>query len=145
MSHYEIKKIQNIIMVQLCFKTLWLVDEIHLLHLGLMKKLLNGYKTGTFGLRTKWSKLNEKEIDAYLLSSSKPFEIHRKMRGLNEIARWKATKFRTFLFYTSLPVLKKFLPPEYFQQHLLFYCAVVILRRIVRLCRQNGQIIVNSQ
>lgn len=101
-------------------------DELHLLHLGLIKRFLNGWRSGSLGLRTKWSKSNEKEIDDYILSSNKPFEIHRKMRGLNELARWKGTEFRTFLLYTSLPVLKKFLPPKYFQHYLLFYCAIVI-------------------
>lgn len=56
-------------------------DELHLLHLGLMKKFLNSWRTGLFGLRTKWSKNNEREIDTYLTSCSKPFEIHRRIRG----------------------------------------------------------------
>lgn len=102
-------------------------DELHLLHLGLMKKLLNAFRTGKFGSCTKWSKINEKEIDAYLTSCKKPFEIHRNIRGLDEMARWKGTEFRTFLLYTSLVVLKKFLPIKYYNHYLLFYCAVVIM------------------
>lgn len=101
-------------------------DELHLLHLGLMKKFMNGWRTGSFGLRTKWSKINEKEIDSYLLSCQKPIEIHRKIRGLIEMARWKGTEFRTFLLYLSIVVLKKFLPEKFYNHYLLFYCAVVI-------------------
>lgn len=101
-------------------------DELHLLHLGLMKKFLNGWRTGSFGLRTKWSKINEKEIDSYLLSCKKPFEIHRKIRGLNEMARWKGTEYRTFLLYTSVVVLRKFLPDKCYKHYLLFYIAIVI-------------------
>lgn len=104
-------------------------DELHLLHLGLMRKFLYGWRTGSFGMRTKWSYRNENEISAYLLSCNKhkPFEIHRQIRGLSELARWKGTELRTFMLYTSLTVLKKFLPPKYFKHYLLFYCSVVIL------------------
>lgn len=66
-------------------------DELHLLHLGLMRKFIYGWKTGSFGMRTKWSAANIQEI--YLLScnSHKPFEIHRKIRPFSELPRWKGT------------------------------------------------------
>lgn len=104
-------------------------DELHLLHLGLMTFFLNGWKTGAFGMRTKWSSLNEREISEYLVSCNefKPSEIHRQMRPLSEMPRWKATEYRTFLLYTSLTVLKKFLPDKHFKHYLLFFCSIVIL------------------
>lgn len=34
-------------------------DEFHLLHLGLMRKFLCGWKSGSLGLRTKWSNRTE--------------------------------------------------------------------------------------
>lgn len=104
-------------------------DELHLLHLGLMRKFLNGWKTGAFGMRTKWSAANMREISTYLLSCNthKPPEIHRRIRSLQELPRWKGTELRTFMLYTSLTVLKKFLPDKYFKHYLLFYCSVVIL------------------
>lgn len=102
-------------------------DEMHLLQIGNMKTFLYGWRSGDYGLRTKWSKNNELEIDEYLISCKKPFEIHRKMRGLAELAKWKATELCTFLLYTSIVVLKKFLPPKYYTHYLLFYSAVVIM------------------
>lgn len=104
-------------------------DELHHLHLVLMRKFLYGWKTGSFGRRTKWSAANMQEISIYLLScnSNKPYEIHRKIRSISELPRWKGTELRTFLLYTSLPVLKKFLPDKYFKHYLLFYCSIVIL------------------
>lgn len=80
-------------------------------------------------MRTKWSHRNELEISAYLLSCNihKPSEIHRQIRALSDISRWKGTEFRTFLLYPSLTVLKKFLPSKHFKHFLLFYCSVVIL------------------
>lgn len=108
-------------------------DELHLLHLGLMRKFLNGWR-GTrpkvlFGRRPKWSARDEREISSYLESCNdyKPTEIHRKIRPLSELARWKGTELRTFLLYTSVTVLKKFLPDKHYKHYLLFYCAVVIL------------------
>lgn len=107
-------------------------DELHLLHLGLMRKFLfewKGLKNKSFGIRTKWSARDVKEISAYLISCNnfEPTEIHRKIRALFELPRWKGTELRTFVLYTSLPVLKKFLPDKYFKHYLLFYCSVVIL------------------
>lgn len=104
-------------------------DELHLLHLGLMRKFLYGWKTGTFGLRTKWSAANMQEISTYLLSCNahKPAEIHRKIRAISELPRWKGTELRTFLLYTSIAVLRRFLPEKHYKHYLLFYCSVVIL------------------
>lgn len=103
-------------------------DEVHLLHLSLVKKFMYGWKTGSFGMRTKWSSANEKEISAYLVSCNiyRPSEIHRKISPLSEMPRWKAAEYRTFLYYTSLTVLKKFLPEQNYNHYLLFYCSIAI-------------------
>lgn len=104
-------------------------DELHLLHLGLMRKFLFAWKSGAFGMRTKWSVHNVKDISDYLVSCNdfKPSEIHRKIRPLVELPRWKGTELRTFMLYNSLTVLKSFLPDNHFKHYLLFYCSVVIL------------------
>lgn len=107
-------------------------DELHLLHLGLMRKFLYGWKglkDKSFGLRTKWSNRDAIEISSYLESCNeyKPTEIHRKIRPLSELPRWKGTELRTFMLYMSLTVLKKFLPDKHYKHYLLFYCSVVIL------------------
>lgn len=104
-------------------------DELHLLHLGLIKKFLIAWKSGAFGMRTKWSTRNVEEISEYLVSCNeyRPSEIHRKIRALSELPRWKGTELRTFLLYNSLTVLKKFLPAKHFKHYLLFYCSIVIL------------------
>lgn len=73
-------------------------DELHLLHVGIMKKLLLGWLEGTFGNSTKLSHTNSREISDYLENKCRlPYEIHRQMRSLSEIRRWKATEFRSFL------------------------------------------------
>lgn len=59
-----------------------------------------------------------------------PSEIHRPVRGLNELTHWKGTEYRSFLLYVSIVVVRKFFDdPKIFQHFLLYYCAVVICTR----------------
>lgn len=103
-------------------------DALHLFHLGLMKRFLCGWRDGDFGYATKWSiSGNVKIISEYLIACKTPAEIHRQMRSLNELPRWKGTEYRTFLLYVSIVVLKKHLPRFYYEHFLLFYCSIVIL------------------
>lgn len=43
-------------------------DALHLLELGVMKKLLNGWRTGCMSMKTKWSTFEKKEISKILVS-----------------------------------------------------------------------------
>lgn len=101
-------------------------DELHLMHVGVMKKLQLGWMEGTFGTRTELSAAESKEISIYLEKCTLPSEIHRKMRTLVEIRRWKATEFRSYLLYVNVVVLKRYLRPKFYEHFLLFYCANVI-------------------
>lgn len=102
-------------------------DALHLLHLGIMKRLLTGWLAGSFGFATKWSSSDESSISEYLSRCKTPVEIHRGMRPLKDIPRWKATEYRTFLLYFSIVILKKHLPNYFYKHFLLFYCSIVIL------------------
>lgn len=103
-------------------------DALHLLHLGLMKRFICGWRDGDFGYSTKWSiSGNVKMISEYLLQCQTPFEIHRQMRSLSELPRWKGTEYRTFLLYISIVILREHLPRFYYEHFLLFYCSIVIL------------------
>lgn len=68
------------------------------------------------------------EISEHLLQCNDmlPKEIHRRIRGLGEIAYWKGTEFRTLLLYVAVVVLKKFLPIDEYQHFLKLVCAVTI-------------------
>lgn len=72
-------------------------DSLHLLDLGIMKRLMIGWRDGNFGnYKTKWRARDSVEISNYLLQSKMPCEIHRAVRGLNVLAHWKGLEFRTF-------------------------------------------------
>lgn len=124
-------------------------DSLHLLHQGLMKRLLLGWKgkihiiyviyftcysnihflyiDNTFrNADTKWPSKTTIRISEKLLVCRLPREIHRKVRGLDVIKHWKATEFRTFLLYTGIVVLKDHLSFEVYQHFLLAFCAVTI-------------------
>lgn len=111
-------------------------DAHHLLHIGLMKKFLKGWSTGSFGFDTKWSKQTINEISNFLVNCKLPVEIHRRMRKLMEMPRWKATEYRTFLMYVGVVVLKKYLPRFYYDHFLLFYCSIVIMNNQFFIDRQ---------
>lgn len=101
-------------------------DSLHLLELGVMKKLLTGWRTGCMSMNTKWSTLQKKEISELLVAIRFPNEIHRKMRSLDFVALWKGLEYRNFLNYAGIVVIKDYLPERYFNHFLSLFCAVRI-------------------
>lgn len=69
--------------------------------LGVMRKLLWAWIPGSFIVRLGRKQINE--IFKYLrvISDYITVEFARKSRPLDELARWKATELRLFLFYTG--------------------------------------------
>lgn len=102
-------------------------DSLHLLHLGLMKRLLLGWRDGTFRKSdTKWRSSTTNEVSSYLLGLRMPREFRRAVRGLDCLKHWKGTEYRTFLHYAGIVILKEHLPAEAYTHFLLLFCAVTI-------------------
>ncbi|XP_062534120.1 uncharacterized protein LOC134203263 [Armigeres subalbatus] len=102
-------------------------DSLHLIDLGIMKKLLLGWRDGSVGsYRTKWPASISTDISKKLLQLRMPLEIHRSMRGLDCLSHWKGSEFRTFLHYASIVILKPVLPPHVYEHFLVFFCAITI-------------------
>lgn len=101
-------------------------DTLHLLHIGNMKRFLYGWNVGNLGYDTKWSAENITNITKYLKEIRLPKEFKRKVRGLDELSHWKGTEYYAFLNYLSVPVLKDYLPEEFYHHFLLFFCAITI-------------------
>ncbi|KAJ8963598.1 hypothetical protein NQ314_005497 [Rhamnusium bicolor] len=104
------------------------LDPMHLLYLGVVKKLIvslwcNGIPA------TKLSYKQISNISDTLVSQRKnmPSEFNRKPRPLSESKRWKATEFRQFLLYTGPIVLKSVLSPDRYINFLTLHIAVIIL------------------
>lgn len=102
-------------------------DSLHLLHLGVMKRMLFGWRDGTFrNSGTKWPARTSVEISAFLTQCKVPREINRPPRGLEELSHWKGTEYRTFLMYVGIVALKDHVSFEVYQHFLLLFCAITI-------------------
>lgn len=55
-----------------------------------------------------------------------PSDIHRKIRSLDNIKRWKGSEFRTFLLYVGVVVLRDVLPTNEYTHFLKLNTAVTI-------------------
>lgn len=102
-------------------------DSLHLIDLGVMKRLLTGWRDGNFGKYvTKWSHRDIEKVNSFLSNCHLPKEIHRAVRQLDVLAYWKGSEYRSFLYYLSPVLLKYLLNPEAFHHYLCFYCAIMI-------------------
>ena len=104
------------------------IDVMHLVFIGIMKKLLHIWFNCRKGIRLRLSK-SDAELLSNLLEKTKtciPSEFARKTRSLKELCRFKATELRLLLLYI-LPVLLSFFPIEIYNHFLLLHCAIRIL------------------
>lgn len=102
-------------------------DSLHLIDLGIMKRCVLGWRDGSFnGYKTKWRAADIMSITYWLQQCKLPAEIHRAVRGLDTVAFWKASEFRTFLYYLGIVVLQKHLQPDAYDHFLVLFCAVTI-------------------
>lgn len=70
------------------------------------------------------------EISKYLEDCKLPKEIKRPLRSLDEIAHWKGSEYRSFLFYASIVIVKKYFDdPKIYHHFLLYFCAITICMR----------------
>lgn len=104
-------------------------DYMHLILLGVMRKLISFWRLGD---STHWKKLSCNDvdlIDVYLLKSRQYWcsDFNRKPRSLCSADRWKATEYRSFLLYLGPICLKSVLPKGIYYHFLLLFCAVSIL------------------
>lgn len=98
-------------------------DPLHLLELGVMKRLLIGWKSGNMAC-PKWDDTELSEINALLVKIKTPREINRCARSLQIFSFWKGQEFRNFLIYFSVVALKKHLSSRYYNHFLKLFCAV---------------------
>ena len=112
----------------LCIKGFPL-DYMHLVCLGVVKRLLWFLKKGPKGSTCRLSCKQISQISEHLesFSGKLPSEFARQPRSLQELERWKATEFRQFLLYTGPIVLRKVLPKRAYQHFLTLSVAISIL------------------
>ncbi|GAB0086309.1 uncharacterized protein DMENIID0001_003440 [Sergentomyia squamirostris] len=103
-------------------------DSLHLLHQGVMKRMLTGWYRGDFNFKTKWSTNDASSVSNFLIESNKyrPSDLHRKIRPLCDLRNWKATEFRSFLLYLGCVILKDFVKTDVYNNFMLLFCAISI-------------------
>lgn len=114
------------------------IDEMHALHLGVMKRILKSLYKGTSLL----SNDNKALLDtAYLeLRPYVPTEFERKPRSLlNELSRFKAVELRFFLLYAGVVILKDIVSAEIYAHFLLLFTAIRFLSCKLT-CQANAEI-----
>ena len=107
----------------------FVLDPMHLVYLGVMRKLLNLWLKGPLNVRIGSHKKNC--ISAKLVNSSKfmPSEFNRKPRSLDDLDRFKATELRSFLLYTGPVVLRNNIDINVYKNFLLLSSAINLLSR----------------
>ncbi|KAJ8937837.1 hypothetical protein NQ314_011698 [Rhamnusium bicolor] len=103
------------------------VDYMHACCLGVMRKLISFWLSGTLSTRLCSLKVQIISKQMIALKQHIPLEFNRKPRTLGEVQRWKATEFRTFLLYLGAFVLKNTVNKAIYEHFLLFHVAISIL------------------
>lgn len=101
-------------------------DSLHLLHLGVMKRLIVSFKDGHDGCAFKWRTSSVDQLSAILMQQKMPMEFHRAVRGLDVICHWKASEGAVFLNYIGIGLLKHFIPEVHYKMFVNLFCAVTI-------------------
>jgi len=115
------------------------LDYMHLVCLGVVKKMLNIFVHGKIKA-IKFSSVVINEISQNLcnISSWIPSDFVRKTRGLEELERWKATELRLFLLYIGPVVLQNYLPENYIVHFNCLNCAIrICVMKVIVLTTMN--------
>lgn len=108
-------------------------DSLHVIDLGWTRRFLTGLKNGSLStFAAKWSVNEANEVSRFLKKCTMPSEIHRPVRGLEDLAHWKGTEYRTFLLYVILVALKKYIKSKkIFEHFLLSIFALGVIKLII--------------
>ncbi|XP_076670003.1 uncharacterized protein LOC143369665 isoform X1 [Andrena cerasifolii] len=103
------------------------LDYMHLICLGVMKKLLLLWTQGPLSVRISASLRERISEKLTSIGTSTPIEFSRKPRSLKELKYWKASEFRSFLLYTGPIVLQPVLQRNIYEHFLCLHVAISIL------------------
>lgn len=105
----------------------FVLDHMHLVFLGVTKKLLTMWVKGKLPHRLSSHSVLQFSKSLLQLRPFIPRNFQRKPRALSELAHFKATEYRLFLLYTSLSVLGQNISAAKFKNFLKFHAGIFIL------------------
>lgn len=103
------------------------LDYMHLVLLGVMKRLITLWTMGPLKVRVQFKDLQKVSKKLLTLRHSIPLEFSRRPRSISDYVHYEATEFRTFLLYTGPIALKNILSDELYDHFLLLHLAITIL------------------
>lgn len=103
------------------------LDYLHVICLGVMRKMLHDTVNGELQIRLPNIKVQHVSHHLIQRRPSICIEFVRKPRSLNYLAQWKGTEFRQFLLYTDPVVLRSILSPSLYYHFVSLSVAVTIM------------------
>ncbi|XP_074034714.1 uncharacterized protein [Leptinotarsa decemlineata] len=103
------------------------LDYMHLICLGVMKRLLIFWVRGRMDVRIKKTLLPLVINRCSSVKRTVTKEFSRSARSVLEVDRWKATEFRQFILYSGIFILKDILPRPFYEHFLSISIAIRIL------------------
>lgn len=103
-------------------------DSLHLLDLGVMKKCMIRWVFGQKEYSRKWNNIKI-DLASQLLKKCQrhaPTDIHRAIRNLACLRKWKGLEFRTILLYVGMVIFQELLDADEYHHFLILCCAVRI-------------------
>lgn len=107
--------------------TSFVLDYMHLVCLGIVRKLVSLWVKGPLTCRISSSVLTVVSENLKRLRQNLPRNFSRKPQSLYEYSQWKATEFRQFLLYTGPVVLFNAFPKCVYKNFLVLSVAIRIL------------------
>lgn len=102
----------------------FMLDPMHLLYLGVAKRLLE-YLLSTSTRKVKLSAVLKSELErrTALIQKNIPQEFPRKMRHTGHYSKYKAVEYKFFAQYAAPIVLKDLVSEQVYNHFMLFTCA----------------------
>lgn len=130
------KTVTPLVQLNIGMITVFPQEPMHLIYLGVMRKLLFTWCGKGSTHLGKISSKQRQFLSEFLLEINKcwPSEFNRKPRSLIDLEYWKATEYHQFLLYIGPFILKDILPKAYYCHFMLLFVAIYILNS-EELCR----------
>ena len=104
------------------------VDYMHCVLLGVTKMLLKLWFDSGHSKEIWYCGTKVDEADSRLLQIKPPLTITRTPRSIQQHrAYWKASEYRAWLLFYSVPIMLSILPQEYLAHHMLLVEAIYLL------------------
>lgn len=103
------------------------VDYMHAILEGVVKKLIEFWTDTKHHSKRYCLGRNIDEINKRLKRIKPPHEFRRTPRPITPYSYWKASEFRAWLLYYSVPILSDLLPSDYVYQLSLLVAAMHLL------------------